>query len=240
MTTEIVKSESLRDIELFATTADQIQPAQTHLIAWCEGQIKEVLEEQKECEENLQIAIKSKWRTVGLRSLLNRISRRITFYEKVRDAVKMGFIIVPDFPVDVFAVRTTKSQPRHQERREYRSSPTVTAESAPQGEGRYVSSIPVEYGFTRKDKDGKDVQYYRTEDFENPQFPVAAVKPQILKATEQTMALKLFDEIGVVGPQRRGRDPIVIGRIKDPRSTQYAQRRVAFFIAWWFDTRDLR
>lgn len=84
---------------------------------------------------------------------------------------------------------------------------------------------------------------------EGVDFPVALVRPEILAATERAMALKIFDEIGVVHGQgtmskrQRRSDPIVIGRTLDGgKGRGYGgepKHFVTFFIAWWLDTRAL-
>jgi hypothetical protein len=49
------------------------------------------------------------------------------------------------------------------------------------------------------------------------------------------MALRVFDEMGTVTNQS-GRDPIVVGRLLDPRGNR---RCTTFFVAWWLDTATL-
>jgi hypothetical protein len=104
-------------------------------------------------------------------------------------------------------------------------SPTVVS---PAGQGR---------------EDRARAAFHVTDGFiEEIGFPVQAVKPIVLDATQRALAMKIFDSIGVVQNggaggfvQRRG-DPIVVGRLIDPRGNG---RMVTFFVAWWLNTKDL-
>jgi hypothetical protein len=65
-------------------------------------------------------------------------------------------------------------------------------------------------------------------------------KPQIMHATSDAMALKIFDEIGVIPNYRRKVDPIIIGAIYRPDATakQYWEP-VSFLIAWHLRTETI-
>lgn len=74
-------------------------------------------------------------------------------------------------------------------------------------------------------------------------FPITMAKPEIMQATTRAMALKIFDQFGILpaeanrtGPRPKG-DPLVVAQIIDPRPT--SDRRVTFMIAWHLDTRVL-
>jgi hypothetical protein len=66
-------------------------------------------------------------------------------------------------------------------------------------------------------------------------FPLQGVMPEVLRATSRAMALKLFDQLGVV-LNNGGRDPIVVGQLLDPKGNS---RLVTFFVAWWLNTDTL-
>lgn len=69
-------------------------------------------------------------------------------------------------------------------------------------------------------------------------FPFKAIKPQILDDVGKAMALKIFDEIGIL-PQRRVKaDPMVIGQIVIKKGT-YDERRLSFLITWWLQESHL-
>lgn len=63
-------------------------------------------------------------------------------------------------------------------------------------------------------------------------------KPKIMEATTRAMALKIFDDFGIL-PEERKQDPLIIARIRDPRSTAYNHRFVSFIIAWNLNTSTL-
>ena len=65
-------------------------------------------------------------------------------------------------------------------------------------------------------------------------FPVRFARPELLEVTSEAMALKVFDEIGVL-PRRRGRDPVIVGRIIEPKT----KSRVSFLIGWYVNTAEL-
>lgn len=56
--------------------------------------------------------------------------------------------------------------------------------------------------------------------------------------TYDAMKHHVFDEIAVMTPVATTRnmgDPIVIGKVYDPRSSSYERRHMAFVISWWLD-----
>lgn len=65
-------------------------------------------------------------------------------------------------------------------------------------------------------------------------------KPQIMEATGQAMAAKIFDELGILPDPKPKKDPMIIGTIIDPRGVYGRERRrVSFIIAWHLNVRDL-
>jgi hypothetical protein len=75
-----------------------------------------------------------------------------------------------------------------------------------------------------------------SDDYDEVDFPMRAMKPVILQAAARAMALKIFDQIGTVENSRAVGDPILVGQLLDPRGNR---RRTTFFIAWWVDTEML-
>lgn len=233
-----------QNLELVALAPSDLLAAQTNLINWCDGKVAAIRQELADFRENLRIAKENKWRTGTLTTAVNRTEKRITFYEKIKAAVAAGYLIVPNFPVDVFAVRVKREKPRSASTtRTWNPRIDATAELLPAGEGRYVGDALKldDQSYTEK-VDGKDkhVSYHVADDFNEVGFPIQAVKPVVLDATQRAMALKIFDSFGLVRNSsefvnRRG-DPIVVGRLIDPRGNG---RMVTFFVAWWLNTRDL-
>lgn len=234
------EAEAGADIELVALAPSDLLAAQTNLVLWCDGKVTAIRRELKDLRENLKIAKDNKWRTSGLASAAMRSEKRIGFYEKIKLAVAAGYLIVPNFPVDIFAVRTTRAKPAHTTS-EYASSSAFNAkpQSLPAGEGRYVDdrcfTKDESYDKTLPDGKMKHVARHVIDSFDDVDFPVQAVKPVVLDATQRAMALKIFDQMGMV-QNRSGKDPIVVGQLIDPRGNG---RMVTFFVAWWLNTSDL-
>jgi len=223
--------------------------SQTTLIAWISQLIRKTEVELKERTENFEIAKKNHWNLVRIKQDLHRLSQKAETYHKLRAAFEAGYILVPDFTIDIFAVRTTRKKPT----KNFRSGenrwngPTVRAqesEAPALGEGRYVSeeAITAEKTYTidKKAADGTVspvmlVNRWAEKFREEITFPFALSKPHILTATERAMALKIFDEIGV-SPARtfRKKDPVVVGRIK------YLSRNFDFLIAWFIPVSTLK
>lgn len=228
------------DLTLVALTPADIVPAQANLIDWCERKILAVKGELADLETNLELATEHGWKHQSVAATLNRTQKRITYYEKVKAAVEAGYLIVPNFPIDVFAVRVQRSKQAEKVHESQWGGFPAHGERLPAGEGRYVNERVTyrDESYTKKLPDGKEthVHQYVTDDYDDVAFPVIAVKPAILAATQRAMALKIFDEVGLVENQRKRSDPIVVGRLLDPRG---GDRRVTFFIAWWLDTASL-
>jgi hypothetical protein len=73
-------------------------------------------------------------------------------------------------------------------------------------------------------------------EFEDVEFPMTLVKPQVLDATAKAMARKIFDQIGVLPNRRAKGDPILVGLIIPPHRRH---EPLTFFISWWLNTNDL-
>ncbi len=236
MTTELA-----RDTQLVALTPMDLIPAQSQLIQWCLAKIRSLAMDLREQRDNLRQAKTMKWKHSAWATAVRKTQARMVYYAKIKSAVTAGYLIVPNFDVDVVAVRVRRSDPcvcvdeRH-----------ATAELLPPPAGRYVADKLLGVNEKRTLPDGKTtVTDFCCQEFNSEiHFPVQLVKPVVLAATDRAMALRLFDRIGVVRGGRKS-DPIVVGQIIDPRTpTAYGQRQnnprcLSFFIAWWLDTRDL-
>ena len=180
------------------------------------------------------------WKLRGLRAAIRRTVQRIVYYQKMQEAVGAGFLLVPNFPVTVLAVRVKGARMRQVES-EWAGSNKFDAkpEMLPAGEGRYVDDHVFHTDESYDTADGKGgtehVQRYVSSDYAAPDFPFAMVKPAVLQRTQAAMALRIFDTIGMV-ENSSGRDPIMVGQLIDPRGND---RRTTFFLAWWLNTRDL-
>jgi hypothetical protein len=234
-------------LELVATDPDQMRAAQQQLVAWYRGKLQTVRGELTDADNNYSTARINGFKADSFRRALNKAKLRVEFYEKCLKAVEAGYVIVPDFPIDVFAVRTMEDKPESfREITAWRRSAghwRVTSESPPAGEGKYVGSVTVDK--VRKvdvkhEKTGELEKKFEAEAvaFAEVDFPIALAQPTMLNATHAAMAMKVFDEIGCL-PARRAADPIITGRIYFPGGKPNDRRAVAFMIAWWIDTRQL-
>jgi hypothetical protein len=228
--------------QVVAYSPTELATAQLTVRGWCAENIRHLLAERREAEANLETAKASKWRTDPFRKIVNKCGRRIEYYKKLGAAIKLGYMIVPNFDMELFAVRTSKAKPRHEKSRWQHERFPQIGETLPEGEGRYVDETPYrrsqtyQEGVNAKGEPVKVTDYWPTKFDEELAFPVALVKPHIIAETSRAMGYKLFDQIGVArgGVISSGsrRDPIVLGRIWDRTRKDQC---VSFFIAWWLD-----
>lgn len=228
-----------------ALTPHELPQAQADLVDWCRRKVLDLSLELRDARANCRQAKAAKWKHVPWLRVVQRTAAKMTYYTKIKMALQAGYLIVPNFNVDVMAVRVNRERPP-QTTATYEGSARVAdakAELLPPGVGRYVDGKQYvrDDSYTEPDpKDPsrrRDVPLFTATRYDNlPDFPVLAVKPLVLEATARAMALKLFDHIGVVTNLQQ--DPVVVGEFLHP-ADRYRLRRVTFFIAWWLDTREL-
>lgn len=241
------------NLEVTAQTPDEMKSSNIALIKWCDNKIRSLRVDLIELEASWKAAEQRKWKFTVLKRHAELCKRRIIFYGKVRSALKAGFYIVPNFPVTVFAIRTNKKRPLRlltTTETNFNPSPDKDQQttSLEQGIGIYVSPLPKvlvqNVGIVTK-TDGRTFKKWNTwaEDWNDVEFPVCMAKPQIMEAVGRSMEIKLFDDFGVLSNASIGRrgcgDPIIVGRLCDPRSTTYNKRFISFIIAWFLDTGTL-
>jgi hypothetical protein len=226
------------NLALVALTPSDMPEQQAKLAAWCERKIAQLERELGHWTALTDEAVAGGFKHASYASGMNRTAKRITYYEKIKAAVEAGYLIVPNMPTTTFAVRVKRAKPPRQVHG-YEGMP-ATAELLPAGEGRYVGNTLFTESETYPDKDyaGKEVtrtRYFSTGFDDEVDFPLRGVMPQVLRATSRAMALKLFDQLGVV-QNDGGRDPIVVGQLLDPAGNR---RLTTFFVAWWLNTATL-
>lgn len=234
------------NIACTALVPEQMTQCQDALTHWCELKIESMQAETKELMEAYTHAKERKWKTGTLKKHADLAASRVTFYEKMLGALRNGYVIVPNFPVSVFAIRTDEERPKVMDYNWVRVGNTMPTQEqeAPQleaGEGEYKNPFPHVFSGWSTHKDSNGVEYSRPAvgGWQEMNFPVTMAKPEIMRAADRTMALKLFDDLGILPAQtaatRRAKgDPIIVGRLHDPRG-----RIVTFMIAWHLDTRVL-
>ena len=226
-----------QDNVLVAFSPGDLKNCQVKLSDWCKKKIAALRVEYKDLKQNYDIAKKSKWRTSGFSTAMSRTKRRMEFYKKIEAAVAEGYILIPPFPVDTFAIRVQRESPAGKVlENNYSSGHNQKSELPPVGEGRYVSPTPLLDQDSHQDDKGKTVKEYWASNFMDVAFPVVLAKSTILTATHKAMALNIFDEIGLVGEHKK-KDPIVVGSVLFREG--YNTKRVNFFISWWLNPNTL-
>jgi len=240
------------DIVVIAKTVTEMAVAQTRLIGWAEGKLAKLRGEAAEAKVNSELAHSRKWKVAPFRKVQKVAEDRVGYYERLKAALEAGYTIVPDMPADTFAVRTSRQFPAHRTTHSEwrsRSLPEAESDGSSVGKGRYVTPDMIyDHSEERKKLENgrEEVTYYATSRAYDDEFdfPIRLVKPQVLDDTSRAMALRIFDEIGVLsaGSGRhkqslKASDPIVVGRIV--RNEGSKRIACAFLITWWVDSRDL-
>lgn len=227
-----------------------MREAQTQLISWCEQKIAAMKHDAAELAENLSIALRNKWKSSTLKRHADLATKRVTFYEKIKAALEAGYCIVPNFPVTLFAIRTDKTKPatmftctEHYSKPHY--AKTQEAKLLTVGEGEYQNPNPIVEEIhtdivTDERENTKQVWTSEAVGWNEIDFPINMAKPIIMEATERAMKQKIFDELGILPDSKPKKDPLIVGRILDPRPTGYEpQKFVTFIVAWHLNVRDL-
>lgn len=236
-----------KELEVTASTPTQMAQCQAAMIAWMTNKCAEVQRETDELCAAYEHAKKMKWRSDVLKKHWELSAKRVIYYTKLRLALEAGFYIVPPFPVTVFAIRTEKSHPkgtvqilRGEWQHNFQQEPQVLAPGA----GEYQNPNPVvEKGdFVPATKPSEqDRHEFYADEWANIVFPVNMCKPRIMEATSRAMALKVFDDLGVL-PQdfKRNPDPVILGRIYSPVKPRYGEpKMISFMIGWHLNTAEL-
>lgn len=230
-----------KDITLLADNPADMLTAQKGLILWCEQKIAVCDAERLEAVGNGQRALASGWAGEEKRwkRVAGRARLKVEFYTKVRMALEAGYYIVPPFPGQVFAIRTKRNYIQGHSQTGHFNDHEQKEQTLPAGEGEYKNPFPQVYRHsdkrTKQDGSQEVIRWTTASDFLPMEFPIALVKPEILDATNRALAGKFFDRLSVL-PRFRAPDPIVMGEINIPHKPGQS---VAFFVAWWLDTRTL-
>jgi hypothetical protein len=238
----------LRPSALVALDAGDMPGVQSQLIGWCQTRIIQLGSELKDFRQNLRQAKQMHWRRSSWERLISKTKAKMIYYVKVKTAVEAGYVVIPNFPAEILAVRVEKGSGPGYKTGSY---PTQINETKPDlrlppGEGKYVDEMLPTYDSSYTGPDNKVVKRVSRHGHYNhtPDFPMALVKPIILDATRRAMAFRVFDRIGLahggsdMSKARRKSDPLVVGQILDP-ADQYRQKRVTFFVAWWVRVEDI-
>lgn len=234
------------DLIVFARNREEMQTAQAATVAWATGKLAETTTQLTEAEANIEEAKTSGWKISGFQSAASILRNKVRFYEKMKAALEEGYVIIPNFPIDIFAIRTAREIPVHNyelttSRWMSNTFPRQKSDRAALGAGEYHAEDAVVRERkidTKNDKGEAVVKYERfTDEFQDVDFPIKGVRPVIVSETSRALALKIFDEVGILPERRQKADPMVIGQIVYKRGWQ--EKRVSFLITWWLRESDL-
>jgi hypothetical protein len=224
---------------IIATTPAAMADANQHVLTWIEQKLSSVKHELVLANQTFNALQKAGLRTQPAQTQIRHANRRLAFYEKIRTALQAGYYIIPPFDCQVFALRVKEGNPRTERDKHNWANEGKNLKGLPAGEGHYVSPDVVRQHVdsVTEEKDGKskEVAIYENVAWEGVEFPVKALKPELIESTFKAMQLKVFDALGI-HPQYRAPDPIIVGQIRHYKSFH---RPVTFFVAWWLDERDL-
>jgi hypothetical protein len=239
----LVVQQPKSSIHLVARDPVEMKAAQADLATWLRQKIDSFDPEITALNASIQEAKTNNWSVSALTRQRNKEVARQEFYAKVLAAVEAGYTIVPEFPVDLFAIRVLRDYPTGGRTESTWGNPAPNLEAPdilPVGYGEYASPIPkVDRGtFERGEGDKKSlVRYADPDQFAAVEFPIRAARPEVMSATAAAMALQVFDQIGIC-PAERKADPLIIGQILGKKEG-YTQKRVNFLIAWHLNLNEL-
>jgi len=224
---------------LAGQTPAEMQLAQKGMKAWCAT--RKVAAESRIAQLEAHIA-EGEQHGLNMRSqktMLRNEKKRLAGYQKVAAALSAGYYLVPNFPVDWFAIRRTERKPRREECDWSHTQFTQSMRQLEIGKGRYVDPVPFRSEYIRRDPEGKTTRIYYPVSFDEDITPPAALvnaglMPHLIKA----LRAKVFDAIGLVRNTRsQGRDPMLVGAISFG-GPSYSPKELTFLISWWMDFKD--
>jgi hypothetical protein len=238
------------EVHLAARNTEEMSQCQDKLKAWLNAKIKSERHNSEELEDAVSIAVQRKWGSATLKKHAALAKTRCVFYRKVLAAVEAGYTIIPNFPVDIFAIRVDRSSPQvksyHKDSQYYAPNvtpPTVPTLALPDGEGRYVADAPKGSSTSQKVKVGdKEMirSWFTVKEYGNVEFPISCARPVVMEATAQAMAVRVFDAIGICPQRHIRKDPLIIGQIRLHKQRKWGEPPlVSFLIAWHLDLRTL-
>lgn len=236
------------NLELSASTPDEMVQCHSAMIEWSHRKLALVRNEAKELRDAYTYAKKMKWKNDTLKRHADLADKRVVFYEKFKAALEAGYCVVPNFPVTLFAIRTDKKKPkadynyyRYVNNHNFQQEPKLLSE----GEGEYKNPQPIVLEGEQQQCTLQDgTKFLKTEAWADRwtdlEFPANMARLHVMKAATRAMALKIFDEIGMLPEDgKRNPDPLLIGRLIRPAASKDWRTTVSFIIAWHVSTNEL-
>ncbi|MEP6743426.1 MAG: hypothetical protein ABJB61_13085 [bacterium] len=234
-------------VHLVATNPTQMEGAKENLRAFLIQKIEALDVDIVEFNQTITAARDNKFSAAGLTRLRSKAVDTQEFYAKILEAVEAGYTIIPDFPIDVFAIRVGRERPENAETSNRYGRAAVyleTPDVLSRGEGDYVSSVPLvkRREETKTETSGTTINNYTVRyadptKFQGVAFPVRAARAELMDATNKAMQRKIFDQFGIC-PPKKNPDPLIIGQVLS-KKTGYSQKSVSFLIAWHLNLGEL-
>lgn len=220
---------------LIATGPAEMQEAQGDIRLRLEQKLSVIEREIVETNAALNEARRNNWATGALTSARNRLVDDETYYNKVLAAVEAGHTIIPEFPIEVFAVRRGELETGKRQEfigvvsagETWLSHPTEP-DCAPAGVGEYRNPEPFTSTSTRENRTpgaqerGEPRWYTTVRRTGNPvgpmSFPSMTARSPIMRATAKAMEDKVFDQVGVCLPVEKAAK----GRVIKPQPRRRA------------------
>jgi hypothetical protein len=220
-----------------------MQEAQQTTAQWVLQKIRNAHQELAEVAKTRSALEKIEADTKSVDRLAKLAVRRITFYEKIKAALERGYVIIPPFAVQAFAIRVPENSSPKIDRSRASWNADESTRRLPAGEGRWVhprakrehvetvtEQVPSDTSKTR------EIAIYENDsDWLKVDIPIMAQKPEIIDAVRGAMEARIFDALGIA-PAYRDADPIIVGQIKHWRDRA---NPLTFFVAWWMNEADL-
>ena len=224
------------DLQLTALFPHEMLSSQVQLIEWVTRKLVILQANADELQESYLHAKSCKWKHTAIQSAHSREVKRIEFYEKMKSALEHGYCIVPNFPITLFAIRTNRKRVEQGFTTNWSNRHEQDAQQLPMDEGDYKNPFPIVH--KREITPGTETKnQYFAKDWDDFECPINMAKPVIMKATTQAMALRVFDQIGIM-PEAKKEDPVIIGQIFI-KNGWYSRKTVSFMIAWHLNTNVL-
>ena len=239
---EVIQGEVIHDDQphvpetnLVALNPAEMQAAQGDLRAHLEQKLTIVERDIVEANQALNEARRNGWATAALTSARNRLIDDETYYNKVLAAVEAGHTIIPEFPIEIFAVRRHEPDKQRQftysgvisVRRSDEARPAVP-DCAPAGTGEYRNPEPQISDWTQENRApntqerGEPRRFHTVRRTGRPvgpiTFPSTTARSPIMRAVAEAMKEKVFDQIGACLPVQKAAKGRVIR--PQPRTRQ--------------------
>lgn len=231
----------VEDVKLTAVLPQEMITAQRDLLTWAEQKLEIETKEAEELHQAYLHAKERKWKTSTLQAAAQRAAKRVIYYSKLKSAVQEGYYIVPNFPIDLFAIRTKRLSPKKEH---YygtwlgRGIPSQKPQELPETVGDYKNPNVAIYERDCPTATETNRRHFFTGDsWKDMEFPFSMARPEIMAAFSRAESLKIFDQFGICPPARTNGDPMIIGQIV--RKVGWQEKITSFMIAWHLDTKTL-